>query len=68
MRVQTELPAGVTVNEILGRPACPRCGEMMFAAVATQFLGRGLISNRWSCEACEHEFQTSLQLPMPECC
>lgn len=62
MRVQHELPAGVTVNEILGRPSCPHCGEMMYAAIATQFMGRGRISNSWSCEACEHEFETSLQL------
>lgn len=66
LRVQPELPAGVTVNEILGRPACPQCGEMMFAAIATQFMGRGRISNSWSCEACDHEFETSVQMSLPD--
>lgn len=66
MRVQHELPAGVTVNEILGRPSCPRCGDMMFAAIATQFMGRGWISNSWSCESCDHAFETSLQMSLAE--
>lgn len=68
MRIHSDVPSGVTVNQILGRPVCPSCGETMFAAVETHFLGRGRISNRWSCEACDHQFQTSLELPFAECC
>jgi hypothetical protein len=68
MRIHSDVPSGVTVTQILGRPVCPSCGETMYAAVETQFLGRGRISNRWSCEACDHQFQTSLELPFAECC
>lgn len=46
------------------RPACPRCGDMLFAASATEFLGHGEIRNTWSCESCEHEFRTALALPV----
>jgi hypothetical protein len=45
------------------RPACPRCGDMLFAAAATEFLGDGKIRNTWSCDACAHEFRVALVVP-----
>ena len=45
------------------RPVCPSCGEMLFAATATEFLGEGKISNIWSCDSCDHEFRTALAVP-----
>jgi hypothetical protein len=49
---------------IFQRPACPRCGDMLFAAYATEFLGHGKILNNWSCETCDHEFRTAIALPI----
>ena len=49
---------------IFRRPACPRCGDMLFAASATEFLGQGKILNTWSCESCEHEFRTAFAMPV----
>lgn len=46
------------------RPACPRCGDSLFAASATEFLGHGEIRNTWSCETCEHEFRTACAVPI----
>ena len=48
---------------VFRKPACPRCGEMLFAAAATELLGRGKIQNVWSCENCEHEFRTAIAVP-----
>ena len=49
---------------IARRPACPRCGDTLFAAsAAAMFLDKGKIKNTWSCETCEHEFCTALALP-----
>jgi len=45
------------------RPACPNCGDMLFAAKATEFLGGGHVRHTWSCESCDHEFATLLDLP-----
>ena len=56
---------GLAVTGILGRPACPRCGEMLFAAVATAFHGTGRIHNSWVCESCEHEFSTAVEIKSP---
>jgi len=66
MRIQSATCAGVTVSNLLGRPNCPRCGEMLFAATATEFLGDGYICNSWSCESCDHEFNTAVKVPVTE--
>lgn len=49
---------------IFQRPACPQCGDMLFAAAATEFLGHGKIRNTWSCDSCDHEFRTAFAVPI----
>lgn len=61
MRLSSD-PAQVTCA-VFRRPVCPSCGEALFAAAATEFLGQGKISNVWSCDTCEHEFRTAFALP-----
>lgn len=63
MRLQFGDPARVPYSAFR-RPACPRCGEMMFAAAATAFLGKGRIENTWSCDSCDHKFSTAFALPV----
>lgn len=71
MRGYIATHTGLAVTGILGRPACPRCGEMLFAAVATEFRGKGRISNSWSicnswiCDSCDHEFRTAVEIKGP---
>ncbi len=48
---------------VFRRPVCPSCGNLLFAAAATEFLGHGKISNIWSCDRCEHEFRTAFAVP-----
>ncbi len=63
MRIHSDTQTGMTVSNLLGRPNCPRCGEPLFAAAATEFMGKGRILNFWSCDACEYEFQTAVKIP-----
>ncbi|GIK82376.1 MAG: hypothetical protein KJZ73_12965 [Pseudorhodoplanes sp.] len=65
MRIDSATQTGVTVSNLLGRPHCPQCGETLFAATATEFLGRGRLVNTWSCDACDHVFQTMVKVPGP---
>ena len=62
MRLETGAP-GPMPTQLLGRPACPRCGEALFAATATEFLGAGRIQNTWSCENCDHQFRSMVAVP-----
>jgi ribosomal protein S27AE len=66
MRLQSDAPAsrsGLARFPFFQRPACPRCGDTMFAATATEYFGQGRIRHSWSCEACRHEFQTAVVVP-----
>jgi len=62
MRGDIATHTGLAVTGILGRPACPRCGEMLFAAVATEFRGKGRICNSWVCDSCDYEFRTDVEI------
>ncbi len=53
-----------TPYPIFQRPTCPQCGDGLFAAAATEFLGHGRIRNIWSCDSCEYEFRTAYAVPV----
>jgi len=47
----------------LALPACPKCQDIQFAPAASEFVRKGQVRHFWSCEACGHEFKTSVKLP-----
>ena len=50
------------IRRYLQRPACPRCGDTLMAAAASELVGRSCIRNSWSCESCGHHFVTAVRL------
>jgi transposase-like protein len=46
----------------LSNPSCPRCGNHLVAAEASEFLRDGHIRHSWACESCGHDFQTAVTL------
>jgi ribosomal protein L37AE/L43A len=44
-------------------PVCPKCHDLQFAPAASEFVSKGKVRHFWSCEACGHEFSTSVKLP-----
>ena len=42
------------------RPNCPRCGNALLIAEQTAFNIAGCIRHTWSCDACAHEFATTI--------
>lgn len=66
MRSVAASHTSITVSTFIERPACPNCGDLLYAAVGTRFLGHGLLCNTWSCDVCEHEFRTSVEIPDAE--
>lgn len=47
----------------LALPACPKCNDLQFAPAASEFVSKGQVRHFWSCEACGHDFSTSVKLP-----
>jgi len=48
-----------------GRPACPKCGELMMASESSQYLGRCKVHHIGYVTDCDYQFKTlidSLQL------
>ena len=45
-----------------GGPACPKCGDLIVAAEASEFMGDEQIRHKWSCDECGYEFHTLISL------
>ena len=63
MPLSTALP--LSHERRLGRPSCPRCGEVLVVAETTEFLASGHVRHTWHCDACEHDFATKIRLRTP---
>jgi ribosomal protein S27AE len=46
----------------LRRPKCPKCGSVVLFAEHSAFNANGGICHSWSCDACGHEFATSIRI------
>ena len=49
-------------ERVLGRPSCPRCGQVLDVAEATEFFDPGRARYEWKCDACDLEFETVVRL------
>lgn len=49
-------------TRLAARPACPRCGDRLVAPSMAAFAGEGRIWHTWSCESCDHEFLTCVDV------
>jgi ribosomal protein L37AE/L43A len=41
---------------------CPICGAYVIAAIWSEQVSERCVRNVWSCDACQHEFETSAYL------
>lgn len=48
---------------VMQKPACPKCGDLQFAATAMEFLGHGHVRHYWSCDRCDYGFSTEIDVP-----
>jgi transcription elongation factor Elf1 len=42
---------------------CPECRDLMVSAAKSQHVRENVVRHCWSCEACGHEFRTTVRLP-----
>jgi transcription elongation factor Elf1 len=57
------LPMPYAHERYLGRPSCPKCGEVAVASEKSTYTEAGRIRHSWCCDACGHEFDTAVSLP-----
>jgi transcription elongation factor Elf1 len=62
MNGQTQAHVTSDASRRLALPACPKCDDLQFAPAASEFVSKGKVRHFWSCEACGHEFSTSVKL------
>jgi len=62
MSLQSATPAVLAFARYIARPCCPQCGDQQLAPDRSEFVGEGLIHHTWSCDACGHEFLTTVEL------
>ena len=61
MSLQSATPVVLAFARYFARPRCPQCGEAQFAPERSEFVGDGVIQHTWSCDACGHEFGTTVE-------
>ena len=61
MTGQAETQRGATMRRF-ALPSCPKCNDLLFAPAASEFVSKEQVRHQWSCEACGHEFSTSVRL------
>ena len=61
MTLQLAAPMRYFHERYLGRPCCPKCGELMIAPECQEFSasrGGDEIRNYWQCDGCDNRFAT----------
>ena len=51
-----------SVASRIALPSCPNCNDLVFAPAASEFVSKTRVRHIWSCEACGHQFFTSVRL------
>jgi transcription elongation factor Elf1 len=62
MTPQSEMPLAFEFRRYLSGPSCPRCGDLLLAAEASEFLSEGRVRHFWACDACGQAFHTAVEL------
>ena len=48
-------------DRYLGRPSCPKCGELIMAPEYSEYMNCGGVRHWWSCDGCAYEFETLIE-------
>ena len=62
MAGQIETHAAPVASRRIALPSCPNCNDLLFAPAAAEFISKTHVRHVWSCDACGHEFSTSVRL------
>jgi ribosomal protein L37AE/L43A len=62
MARQAETHITSVASRRIAPPSCPSCNDLLFAPAASEFITESRVRHIWSCDACGHEFSTSVRL------
>ena len=62
MAGQFETHCATAASRRIALPSCPSCNDLVFAPAASEFVSKTRVRHIWACEACGHEFATSVRL------
>jgi transcription elongation factor Elf1 len=62
MTGQVETHCTTVASRRVALPSCPNCNDLVFAPAASEFVSKSRVRHVWECEACGHEFSTSVRL------
>ena len=65
MSLNSQAPLAFEFRRYLSQPSCPRCGDHLVAAEASEFVRKGHVRHSWECEACGEQFQTAVTVESP---
>jgi hypothetical protein len=64
MKYHGTAPACSIAPYNVSRLFCPRCQDLIIAATQSQHVSTNEIRHWWACEACGHEFRTTVRWPL----
>lgn len=62
MKFHATVPAFSMEPYTFVRSFCPQCNDLMVAPAMSQFVSEDVVRHMWACEACGHEFRTTVRL------
>jgi hypothetical protein len=61
--ISTTMRVTYAQERYLGGLSCPKCGGLIIAPEASEFISDEQIRHAWSCDECDYEFQTLIRFP-----
>jgi ribosomal protein S27E len=55
-------PAVFTFGRYFARQVCPKCRHEQFVPEHSAFVNEGRVCHAWLCEACGHDFCTTVEI------
>ena len=61
MTLRVTAPTSYIHERYLGRPSCPKCGELLMAPEHSECRDRNDVRHVWMCDKCDYGFETLIR-------
>jgi hypothetical protein len=62
MTPHINVPMSYAHERYLGRPSCPKCGDLMMAPESSEYVKPEDVRHVWLCDGCDYPFETLITL------